>query len=102
MKPAPCAQPLRQALDDNAALTRLMQRVRESRERFTAIQPCLPAALGASLQAGPLDETGWTLLAANAAVAAKLRHLLPSLSKRLSSLGYAEVPLRVKIQAPQR
>ena len=32
--------------------------------------PLLPAALAASVRAGPLDETGWSLLGANAAVAA--------------------------------
>ena len=44
------------------------------------------AALMASVQPGPLDEDGWSLLVANAAVAAKLRHLLPRLEADAEAL----------------
>jgi hypothetical protein len=98
-KPVPQALPIRQALDQSAPLAKLVQRLRESQGRHVAIEPVLPPALRRSVRAGPVDEEGWTLLAANAAVAAKLRHLLPLLAQRLADEGWAALPIRVKVQA---
>ncbi|PTT90191.1 hypothetical protein DBR42_06470, partial [Pelomonas sp. HMWF004] len=67
--------PVAQALRAHEGLARLGERLEASRRRLRTIAPALPGNLLASVQAGPLDETGWSLLAANAAVAAKLRHL---------------------------
>lgn len=99
-KPVPQALPIRQALDQSAPLVKLVQRLRESQGRHAAIEPALPAALRRSVRPGPVDEQGWTLLAANAAVAAKLRHLMPLIEQRLLDEGWPPLPLRVKIQAP--
>ena len=99
-KPVPQALPIRQALDQSAPLVKLVQRLRESQGRHAAIEPTLPPALRRSVRPGPVDEEGWTLLAANAAVAAKLRHLLPLLAQRLADEGWAALPIRVKVQAP--
>ena len=38
------------------------------------VRPLLPAALARHVRPGPVDAEGWSLLAANAGVAAKLRH----------------------------
>jgi hypothetical protein len=99
-KPVPQALPIRQALDQSAPLVKLVQRLRDSQGRHAAIEPALPVALRRSVRAGPVDEEGWTLLAANAAVAAKLRHLLPLLEQRLADEGWSALPIRVKVQAP--
>ena len=99
-KPVPQALPISRALDQSAPLVRLVQRVRESQERHAAMAPVLPAALRRSVQPGPVDETGWTLLAANAAVAAKLRHLRPLIEQRLADEGWPTLAIRVKVQAP--
>jgi hypothetical protein len=62
------------------------------------ILPLLPLALSASVRPGPLDETGWSLLSANAAVAAKLRQLVPRLEERLRQSGHAVAGIRIKVQ----
>jgi hypothetical protein len=54
-------------------------------------------ALAASVRAGPLDETGWSLLGGNAAVAAKLRQLAPRLEARLHERGHAVTSIRIKV-----
>jgi hypothetical protein len=39
------------------------------------------------------------LLASNAAVAAKLRHLLPRLAEALRLRGFRELPIRVRVRS---
>ncbi len=64
---------------------------------FVAIWPLLPPALTSSLRPGPIDEEGWSLLCANAAVAAKLRQLVPLLESRLRDAGYPAPIVRIKV-----
>jgi len=78
-------------------LSRLVDRLRESNAMFATILPLLPAALAASVRPGPLDDTGWSLLGANAAVAAKLRQLAPRLEERLHERGHAVATVRIKV-----
>ena len=80
------------------ALSRLVDRLRESHAMFDTIRPLLPAVLAASVQPGPLDDAGWSLLGANAAVAAKLRQLVPRLEDRLRERGHAIAAIRIKVQ----
>jgi hypothetical protein len=49
--------------------------------------------------ASPVDEGGWTLIAANASVAAKLRQLQPRIEQRLLDCGFAAVPLKIKVRS---
>jgi hypothetical protein len=92
------ALPLSDALQASEPLARLAERLRESKRRFECIAPVLPGTLAAQAQPGPVDMHGWTVLAANAAVAAKLRQLVPLFVARLAEHGFAELPLRVKVQ----
>ena len=78
-------------------LSRLVDRLRESQAMYASILPLLPAALAASVRPGPLDEEGWSLLAANAAVAAKLRQLVPRFEARLRERGHAMATVRIKV-----
>ena len=86
-----------QALAGSEPLALLGRRMRESQDRLTAITPLLPPAMRASVRAGPTDETAWSLLATNNAVAAKLRQMLPALEAHLRSQGWSGPPLRVKL-----
>ena len=61
----------------------------------------MPAALAAHVRPGPVDESGWSLLAANAAVAAKLRQLQPRLEDLLRERGWEVSAIRVKVQSAQ-
>jgi hypothetical protein len=85
------------ALRAHEGLARLSELLDGSRRRLKAIEAGLPSALRPNLQPGPLDETGWTLLAANGAVAAKLRQLLPRLEALLSQAGLEPAQIRIRI-----
>ncbi|HWK83084.1 MAG TPA: hypothetical protein VNS61_05050 [Caldimonas sp.] len=95
---AAAALPIAEAMRSSQALTRLTDRLRESNAMYAVIVPLLPAGLAASVRPGPLDEAGWSLLAANAAVAAKLRHLAPRFEERLRERGHATAAVRIKVQ----
>ena len=102
MKPPPVtpdATPLAQALERSEPLARLGQLLRDSAARFDAIRPSLPAALAPHVKPGPVDEFGWSLLAANASVAAKLRQLQPRLEGTLKERGWEVSAIRVKVQS---
>ena len=87
------------ALAGSAPLARLTQRIQASQARMAAIAAELPPPLRAQLRPGPVDETGWTLLAANGAVAAKTRQLLPRIHDRLRANGWNDVEVRVRVLA---
>jgi len=88
------------ALDRSEPLTRLLQRLQESRARFDAITVLLPGGLQHSVRPGPLDDDGWLLLAAHGAAAAKLRQLLPRLEAALLAGGWPPTPIKVRVQPP--
>jgi hypothetical protein len=90
--------PIAEALRASAPLGRLAERLRLSNALFAAVAPAVPAGLAASLSAGPVDDQGWSLLCANAAVAAKVRQLVPHLEQRLREVGQPVVAIRIKVQ----
>ena len=85
------------AIEGNVSLASLLARLNDSKRRFEAIVPLLPEALRSDVQPGPLDDQQWTLLASNAAAAAKLRQMLPALTSTLESVGWAGPVLKVKV-----
>lgn len=76
----------------------LMQRLKASQACLDVVRTCLPPAMAAHVKAGPLDDEGWTLLAANSAVSAKLRQLQPRLVEALAENGLKVNAIRVRIQ----
>ncbi|MDE2395513.1 MAG: hypothetical protein KGL43_20115 [Burkholderiales bacterium] len=97
----PGSLPLSSALDRSEPLARLLQRLEQSRARFAAVAGILPPALRETVRAGPIDEEGWSLLAAHGAAAAKLRQLLPRLEMVLRAKGWPDMPIKVRIQPLQ-
>jgi hypothetical protein len=89
--------PIRQALDRSEPLARLTQRLRESSQRLLVVQTLLPQAMRPLVRSGPLDAEGWTVLADNGAIAAKLRHMVPVMQQRLEAEGWQPLPIRVKV-----
>ncbi|MDE2402214.1 MAG: DUF721 domain-containing protein [Burkholderiales bacterium] len=75
-----------------------MQRLEASKRCLEAVRAVLPGALAASVRAGPIDDEGWTLLASNAAVSAKLRQLQPRLMEALLQNGIKVNAIRVRVQ----
>jgi len=96
--PAAVAVPIAAALRASAPLGRLSERLQLSNALFAAVAPIIPAGLAGGLSAGPVDEEGWSLLCANAAIAAKLRQLVPHLEQRLRDVGQPVAAIRVKVQ----
>ena len=96
---APLSQPIAQSLAADGGLAHLLARVRASEARLQAVADVIPPLLRAHLRPGPLDEEGWTLLAANSAVAAKLRQLLPLLAQALIEKGWEATSIRVRVQS---
>lgn len=94
----PDVPPVTTALGRSTPLAGLMHRLKASQACLEAVQVCLPPALAAHVKAGPLDDEGWTLLAANSAVSAKLRQLQPRLVDALTQKGLKVNAIRVKIQ----
>jgi hypothetical protein len=88
------------ALDRSQPLVRLLQRLQQSRDRHAAVCEHLPDALRDQIRPGPLDDAGWTLLVSHGAAASKLRQLLPTLDAALRAKGWAALPIRIKVQAP--
>jgi hypothetical protein len=87
------------AIASSDSLTSLAARLRESEQRLAAIAPLLPDTLARELRAGPIDDEGWSVLVSNAAVAAKLRQLLPRLSDELRARSFRDLPIRVRLRA---
>ena len=89
---------LQDALLRSEPLVLLRERIRDSNARFDAVRDCIPAAMLNHIQSGPLDEAGWSLLVANAAVGAKLRQCIPRLEEALKKKGWPTTTIRIKIQ----
>ena len=86
-----------QALAQSEGLIRLGWLMRESARRLQLVEAALPPPLRLAVQAGPVDEEGWSLLARNAAVAAKLRHFQPRLEALLLAAGVPPPTVRIRL-----
>jgi len=95
----PNALRIAQVLQQSAPLARLQLLIKDSNARFDAVRTCLPIAMVSHVRPGPVDELGWSLLAANASVAAKLRQLKPRLEEILRDRGWQVVTIRIKVQS---
>lgn len=98
----PDALALTKALEQSAPLADLRRRLNQSAICLETIRPALPAGLQTMVEAGPIDAEGWTLLAANAAVAAKLKQLRPRLEDALTLNRCAASIVRIKLAQHHR
>lgn len=102
LKPPPLVPdtlPVAEALRRSSPLALLRARIQDSNDRFSAIRSALPGTLARHVAPGPVDDEGWSLLAANAAVAAKLRQLRPRLETVLQERGWQVSAIRIKVQS---
>ena len=91
------AVPVVQAAIQAPSLAGLAQLAQQSNDCLRLVTPLIAPAMRAGVQAGPLNEGQWCLLAANSAVAAKLRQLTPALAAHLRTHGKAVNEIRIKI-----
>jgi len=88
-----------QALSRHGTLAQLGARLQASQRHLAAISLALPGAMRQFVQAGTLDEQGWTVVAHNAAIATKLRHMQPVLLRLLQEQGLLlEGELRIRVR----
>ena len=106
-KPTPSVPPsvpnalrIDEVLRRSSPLALLGERLRDSTARFEAVRACLPPGVVPHIQPGPVDETGWSLLVANAAVAAKLRQCVPRIEETLKKGGWQNTAIRIKVHGP--
>jgi hypothetical protein len=95
----PNALSITEALHGSVPLARLREALRDSNARFEAVRPAIPRPLQAHVKPGPVDADGWSLLAANASVAAKLRQLAPRLEDLLREGGWSKCTVKIRIAA---
>ena len=86
-----------QAVENSPSLARLAGMVRESSDLLKSVELLLPAAMRASVKAGPIDGETWCLLISSNAAAAKLRQLLPAFQARLQADGHNITTIRLKL-----
>ena len=98
-RPTPNALSISDALHGSVPLARLREALRDSNARFEAVRPAIPRPLLAHVKPGPVDAEGWSLLAANASVAAKLRQLGPRFEDLLRDGGWTLCAVRIKVLA---
>ncbi|CAN5672914.1 hypothetical protein BH09PSE5_BH09PSE5_20870 [soil metagenome] len=91
------AQTLSAVLGNCGPLESLQRRMRDSNDRFEMIRGKLPGELARHVKPGPVDDEGWSLLTTNAAVAAKLRQLVPRLETALKEGGWQQTTIRIKL-----
>jgi len=90
--------PFNSAMAQHDQLARLGAVLQASQQRLAVVLPALPGAMKRFVGAGGLDDEGWTLLADNAAVAAKLRQLQPHLEQLLREQGLLQGVLRIRVR----
>lgn len=96
---APDPMDFGRAMSQHGTLAMLGQRLAASQRHLAAVTVALPGAMKRFVQAGTLDEHGWTLVADNAAIAAKLRQLHPQLLRLLQEQGLLlEGELRIRVR----
>lgn len=92
-------QALHRAMEQAPGLHSLMDRLRMSQSCLQAVSTVLPDALRKQVQAGPLNDQEWCLLARSPAVSTKLRQLLPRMLHVLQQEGWDITHIRVKVQS---
>ena len=91
------AVPVMKAMSQAPGLAGLAQLAKHSADCLQLITPLIPISMRSGVQAGPLEEDQWCLIAANSAVAAKLRQLTPALAAHLRTHGQNVQAIRIKI-----
>lgn len=91
------AVPVMKAMTQAPGLAGLAQLAKHSADCLRLVTPLIPSSMRSAVQAGPLDEDQWCLLAANSAVAAKLRQLTPAFASHLRTHGKNVSEIRIKI-----
>lgn len=91
------AVPVMKAIHQAPGLAGLTQLAKRSAECLDLATPLIPMGMRSGVQAGPLEEGQWCLLAANSAVAAKLRQLSPAIAAHLRTHGKDVREIRIKI-----
>jgi hypothetical protein len=100
LKPPPGTVTVADALQENPTLGSLLGRWRLSQECMQAARRVLGPELSASMRPGPVEDSQWTLLAANGGAASKSRQMLPHIHQAVQDLGVGVNSVRIRISPP--
>ena len=89
-------------LGRNPEYTDLLKRVNQlnKMEQMLAASSIIPAHLNKHCKIGPFSHGQLTLLAENASVATKLKHISPSILLKIQKLGWNIKSIKVLVQKP--
>jgi hypothetical protein len=91
-----------QAIDNSPSLAKLAEMARASSDMLKRVELLLPAALRASVKAGPIEGENWCLLVTGNAAAAKVRQMLPALQAQLQAEDHGIQNIRLKVLLAQK
>lgn len=91
------AKSVLQAAQTSPILAQLRTLMAQSSQQLADVSHLIPHGIRGRVQAGPLDGNSWCLIVPNAAIATKLRHLVPDLEKHLRVVTQRNQLIRVKI-----
>lgn len=90
------------ALRDNPEYTVLFSHAHQlnKMEHMLSASAAIPTHLIEYCKLGPLSHNQLILLAANASVAARLKHMTPSILQKLQKIGWQISSIKIRIQQP--
>lgn len=93
---------VQQASQEAPELVQLLRLNQESQQRLRSIMALVPPGLRASVQAGPIEGSTWSVHVPAPTAAAKLRQLLPAFAAHLRSKGWDVQHIRVYVLPQNR
>ncbi len=93
---------VQQASQEAPELVQLLRLNQESQQRLRSIMALVPPGLRASVQAGPIEGSTWSVHVPSPTAAAKLRQLLPAFAAHLRSKGWDVQHIRAYVLPQNR
>ncbi|CAG7599392.1 DciA family protein [Candidatus Vallotia tarda] len=95
-------KPLTEWISSSAELARLQAGIQQVSELDSALKAMLPNYLASHVYAPPIKDQALTIFAAHNALAARLRHLEPTVLATLQKRGFALLAIRIRVYPKAR
>lgn len=101
LPPPANASPVVKLLERNETFAQLRAGIEQISALKQDLATALPNYLAPNISVGPIKNGLLTLLTAHNALAARLRHLEPSLLQALQQRGWSVDTIKIRVQSPQ-